>query len=129
GVFFDPNIPWKEREHLHEVICGLDPWSTIGQFAFGRYTPQLGTGTEVIVTQSWHQESAPHITVMLRYVENSNMGGWWPVASGHIYLDGSESLDWHRHPYRWHKQVGEKKYSAWLVSNHSCLLKTDQQDT
>ena len=72
GAYFSWSIPSEERQPLHDVICQLDPWSIIGQFAFGRYAPEEGTGTEVMVTKPWHQERDLHMTVVLQYIDRDS---------------------------------------------------------
>lgn len=62
GIEFESYIDVDNRQGICEFIAGLDQWSLVGQFAFGRapwWVP--GThSTQVLVTKRWHR--SPHLT-------------------------------------------------------------------
>ncbi|CAO2650823.1 Nn.00g091200.m01.CDS01 [Neocucurbitaria sp. VM-36] len=125
GVYFAASIPLEQRVALHELICNLDPWSVIGQFAFRRYAPAVGTGTEVIVTKGWHQDTDPHVIVRLQYIFEKT-GAMVYVGTAHIHGDGSESVELASEELRCTKEVGVKAYLWYNVSYMTCLVKMNQ---
>jgi hypothetical protein len=133
GVLFHRSIPLVDQVGIHNDLANrCDPFSVVEQFAFGQVNEDLlppgATGTQLYVTQGWHQRSVPHFTVDLEFVfgtTGGSLGGTQRWATAHVYLDFSESIVMADGGLRQClvKQLWARAYREWNVST-LCHLNT-----
>ncbi|KAH9865311.1 hypothetical protein IAQ61_009258 [Plenodomus lingam] len=71
GVWVYRQVDEKTKVTFQETFANLDSASLVGQFALGRFPgmPGWATGTDIVIDRPWHQTTAPHITVYMRYIK------------------------------------------------------------